>query len=119
MMIQVCDDKRRKPIERKINFYNEVFKEPHVNERFNKNKKKNKHNKERSLFNNEPQPKDEKTIVKQKLENLKSKKVKFIKKMQAQKTSRGQPIMRNMIKYALTKIEENINKEKLEKLVKD
>ncbi len=39
--------------------------------------------------------------------------------MKVQKTSRGQPVMRNMIKYALTKIEENINKEKLQHLTKD
>jgi hypothetical protein len=35
--------------------------------------------------------------------------------MQKQKTSKGQPLMRNYIKYALTKLEETMEKEKLEK----
>lgn len=38
--------------------------------------------------------------------------------MKVQKTARGQPVMRNMIKYALTKIEQNINKQKMEKIVR-
>jgi hypothetical protein len=53
------------------------------------------------------------------LESLKEKKVKFIKKMSKQKTPKGQPVMRNMISYALTKIEETVHKEKLEKLLSE
>ena len=50
---------------------------------------------------------------KEKLERLKGKKKRFIKKMQHQKTNKGQPLMRNYIKYALTKLEETMQKEKI------
>jgi hypothetical protein len=42
------------------------------------------------------------------LEKLKHKKQKYIKKMQTQKTKKGQPVMRNYVKYALTKLEETL-----------
>jgi len=45
---------------------------------------------------------------------LKDKKKRFIKKM-GQKTNKGQPLMRNYIRYALTKLEETIEREKMEK----
>lgn len=38
------------------------------------------------------------------MDKLKKRKKNFIKKMQTQKTQKGQPVMRNYIKYALTKI---------------
>ena len=40
----------------------------------------------------------------QKLDKLKAKKKNLIKKMR-QKTPKGQPLMRNYVKYALTKLE--------------
>jgi hypothetical protein len=46
------------------------------------------------------------------LEKLKHKKEKYIKKMQTQKTKRGQPVMRNYVKYALAKLEETLEREK-------
>jgi hypothetical protein len=49
------------------------------------------------------------------LEKLKNKKKKFIKKMQTQKTQKGQPVMRNYVKYALAKLEETMEKEKHKK----
>lgn len=45
-----------------------------------------------------------------KLDQLKTKKKKFIKKMQNQKTAKGQPVMRNYIKYALATLEETLEK---------
>lgn len=36
--------------------------------------------------------------------------------MKTQKTKKGQPVMRNYVKYALAKLEETIAKEKQEKL---
>lgn len=47
-----------------------------------------------------------------KVEKLKERKKKYIKKMD-QKTSKGQPLMNNYVKYALTKLEETMAKEKL------
>lgn len=35
--------------------------------------------------------------------------------MQKERTSKGQPVMRNYIKYALTKLEETLEREKKEK----
>jgi hypothetical protein len=46
---------------------------------------------------------------------LKGKKKKFIRKMQREKTKKGQPVMRNYIKYALAKLEETLEKEKTDK----
>ena len=41
----------------------------------------------------------------EKVDKLKDKKKKFIKKM-GEKTKKGQPVMNNYVKYALTKLEE-------------
>ncbi len=35
--------------------------------------------------------------------------------MQTQKTNKGQPLMRNYVKYALAKLEETLEKEKYQK----
>lgn len=44
-----------------------------------------------------------------KVNKLKDRKKKYIKKM-SEKTSRGQPVMKNYVKYALSKLEETIEK---------
>ena len=41
----------------------------------------------------------------QKEQKLKQRKKKLVKKMKKEKTSKGQPLMRNYIKYALTNLE--------------
>ena len=56
--------------------------------------------------------KREEDVQKEKLQHLKDKKKRCIKKMR-QRTSKGQPVMRNYIKYALTKLEETIQKERV------
>lgn len=53
--------------------------------------------------------------INQKVGKLKGKKKKFIKKMK-ERTNKGQPVMKNYISYALTKLEEDFTKEKLSKL---
>ena len=48
----------------------------------------------------------------QKILKLKDRKKKYIKKMN-QKTKKGQPVMKNYVKYALAKLEENIAQDQL------
>ena len=51
----------------------------------------------------------------EKKERLKQRKKKLVKKMKREKTSKGQPLMRNYIKYALTNLQLDLEREKGQK----